>query len=68
MNNEMNYITHMLFNKDDHNLPFITHNLGGNQRLITDINDLDLTQFPEFNTDDLEYLSHAIINYRNPYR
>jgi len=62
MSNEMRYMTHMLFNKDDHNLPFITHKLGGNQRLISDIKDLDLSQFPNFNTDDLEYLSHVIIN------
>ncbi|MBI9012612.1 MAG: hypothetical protein JEZ08_10320 [Clostridiales bacterium] len=34
MNDKMYYQTHMLFNKDDHNLPFIIHKLGGNQRLI----------------------------------
>lgn len=61
MNNEMNYKMHMLFNKDNHNLPFILSKLGGDDSLISDINNLDLSQFPEFNTDDLEYLSHSII-------
>ena len=59
---EVTYTTHMLFNQGDYNLPFISFKLQGDLSKIKDISDLDLTQYPDFNTDDLDYLSHLVIN------